>query len=342
MDGALPFALLKRMSKLDQEIDAQVFGSRPQYTLEQHAELLGVTPEHANNLSHWAGRLPGTPDELRYSEADRAAAAGALKFAAYEGLSQAELGDFVRSMAFAMERLAARQVEAVIQKIVREEHVSDTEARLRAAERVPDLAQEILPLLNHVYLRQFVGATRRLTVKAIAQRGLTNDDDDYPLVRAIGFADLADFTKISATATPGELAELIRTFQSICWDVVNRHKGRVVNFIGDQVFYVADTIADGAAIALELANLATLTTCGTTAHAGLSWSRVITAEGDIFGPGVNLAARLCDAASSGEVLVDAKAAELLALNGKFQVVSMPDDDAALPAGTARVTYAANS
>jgi len=323
MNNATPLDLAKRMAKIDSLIELTVFGAPALYNVEQLAQRIGVAPEHAYNLGHWVDHTPLSADEVKFSDIDAQAAAEGLMFAAYQGFSEAEFGDFVRSISLSMERLTARQVEALVQKIAKEENVSDTEARLRAGERAPALTQELLPLVEHVYRRQFVNAIRRLTVTAIAQRGLHDEETAYPLVRAVGFADIVNFSSLVEKATPTELSEIVRSFQSTCLDIVKRFRGRVVNFIGDKVFFTTDNISDAAQIALLLADENGLGNCG-TARVGLVWYRVITAEGDLFGPGVNLASRLCDAAEPATVLVDAKAAALLNQTGEFKVTSLPD------------------
>ena len=324
--GPVPFAMLTKMGRLDAAIEPTVFGAPIQYSINDVAEQLGTDPKQVLNLANWVGRPPRDNFELRYTDADVEFVRQALEYQRITGLSEEELGALMRGMALSMEGLTARQVEGMVQRLAARENIGDTAARLMGAERLPRQTQLLLPLLTHVYQRHFASSIRRLTVDAIAQRGLGSDDDDYPLVRAIGFADIVNFTARTEHATPGEFRELIRTFRDTTWDIVNGGGGRIVNFIGDAVFFAADNIHDGANIALKLAAPGALGLCGPV-RVGMAWAKVLSTYGDIYGAGVNLAARLADIAEPGEVAVGPKAASLLTRQPEFLVAPRPKFEA---------------
>jgi len=174
--------------------------------------------------------------------------------------------------------------------------------------------------VEHIWRRQYASAVRRLTTNAIAQRGLYGDDRDYPLLRAVGFADLVNFTARTQNATAREFSVLIRDFTDRCWDIISDRGGRIVNFIGDAVFFVADNVELGAEVALGLAAPGALGPYCGPARVGLVWTRIIAAYGDVFGPGVNLASRISGAADPNEVFIGPAVTAQLSRNAKYSIV----------------------
>src|SRR5690606_27242514 len=80
---------------------------------------------------------------------------------------------------------------------------------------------------------------------------------------------------------------------------------RVVKTIGDAVLFVADDAATGARIATGLARgTAVEGPVPVEVRVSVVWGRVLSRFGDVFGPPVNLAARLSAAAEPGTVLTD--------------------------------------
>ena len=71
--------------------------------------------------------------------------------------------------------------------------------------------------------------------------------------------------------------------------------------IGDEVMFVAERSADAVGFATDL--IATFQNDDVIPRGGVATGSLITLHGDYFGPIVNLAARLVDAAVPGEVLV---------------------------------------
>jgi len=318
-----PFGALAELARVDGSVDPIVLGGPLQYTIEELAEQAGTSVEVIRDFARWLGRPSRSLDEVRYTDADAKAIAHALAFAEAEHLDADALGSLIRGVSSAMERLALRQVEAIVQALAKSEDISDTAARLKAAEYAPARAAMISPIIEHIYRRQYSHAVHRLTTDAIAQRGLHGDDEDFPLLRAVGFADLVDFTARTEKQTAAEFADLVHQFSDTCWDIVNDRGGRIINFIGDAVFFVADDIQSGAEIALGLAAPGALGSCG-SARVGLVWARVLTAYGDVFGPGVNLAARIAAAAAPTEVFIGPRAANLLERYEEYSVVPQPE------------------
>ena len=314
------------MAQLDKDIEPTIFNEPVEYSLGEIAEIAGTSIENVFNMTRWIGSSPKDATTKYLTKLDLAAVTNAVEFAKEEGMDDESMGTLLRGMGFSMERLATRQVEAVIQRNAEKYGVGDTEARLMAAAQAPGQAAGALKLLEHVYRRHLAIATRRLTTDAIAQRGLVSNEMDYPLVRAVGFADLVDFTSRTEHASAQEFTELIQNFRDRTWDIVNSKRGRTINYIGDAVFYLTDTIEEGAEVALALAEPGALGVSGQV-RVSLVWARIIATYGDAYGPGVNLAARISAAAEPGEVLLGPMASAMLARVPRYRVTPRGNIDA---------------
>jgi adenylate cyclase len=129
---------------------------------------------------------------------------------------------------------------------------------------------------------------------------------------AVGFADISGFTRLSKALSPDEIAGIVDVFESTSIEVVSEHDGRVVKLIGDEVMYVADQVGDAVDIGLELVDRLATAVDPLAIHAGIAHGPTVTVGGDVFGPTVNLASRLCDVARRGRIVLTREAAlELL-------------------------------
>ena len=96
----------------------------------------------------------------------------------------------------------------------------------------------------------------------------------------------------------------------------------------DAVLYVADDVATGARVALGLAEAGGREEDVDVppVRVSLVWGRVLSRFGDVFGPSVNLAARLVDIAEPTTVLVDRDTAGLLASDQRFALTAQPETE----------------
>jgi len=90
---------------------------------------------------------------------------------------------------------------------------------------------------------------------------------------ALFFADIVDYSGLSAR-DEAQALRLVPVFQAATRDVVGRYGGRIVKFLGDGV--LAEFPSTGNAIGVAAALLG---------------------DGDVYGDGVNVTARLCEEAS---------------------------------------------
>lgn len=117
---------------------------------------------------------------------------------------------------------------------------------------------------------------------------------------AIWFADIVDFSRLTEEDEEAALAS-VRRLQRAARDVVSRHEGRVVKLLGDGVLAEFDSsesaVRAACRVLVELED-------GPQIRVGVHVGDVATTEdGDVYGSGVNVAARICEAAPVGGVAV---------------------------------------
>jgi class 3 adenylate cyclase/TolB-like protein len=115
---------------------------------------------------------------------------------------------------------------------------------------------------------------------------------------AFWFADIAGFTTLSATDEHAALAA-VETLRQAAREHVGRAGGRVVKLSGDAV--LAEFPSSDAALRSAIA-LRDALHPGVPLHTGVHLGEVSEQHGDIYGDGVNIAARLQAHAATGQIL----------------------------------------
>ena len=122
---------------------------------------------------------------------------------------------------------------------------------------------------------------------------------------AVWFADIVGYTRLSAKDEDAALA-VVDELQEITLKVVEKSGGRVVKFMGDGVLSVFDSANTALSSALILqeafhaSEVATTHSCSLSV--GVHLGEVVEAsDGDIYGDGVNTAARIEGVARAGQV-----------------------------------------
>jgi adenylate cyclase len=160
------------------------------------------------------------------------------------------------------------------------------------------VAQALLPS----FVRALDAALRRQIVTVT--EGIWSTDDErsaVTLLRTVGFVDLVGYTAQTSTLSVRELIEVLMDFDSRTAEIVARGDGQIVKMIGDEVMFVTDDATDACAIALELVDASGGQL--PPVRVGLATGDMVSVFGDLYGPDVNLAARLVAAAEPGTVLV---------------------------------------
>ena len=140
------------------------------------------------------------------------------------------------------------------------------------------------------------------------------------------FCDLRNFTALSGTLPPARVRDLLDTYYEYSVAIIQRHRGTVMQFVGDEVFAVfgapvADETAGDEAVRCALAmqaEIATLDDRLTTADLpparfgiGVHRGPVVAAhvgtenrrQYAVVGENVNIGGRLCECAGPGEIVL---------------------------------------
>jgi adenylate cyclase len=218
-----------------------------------------------------------------------------------------------RVIGSSMQRIAQAQVDAAAAGRAQvPEGAVDPEDVVRQAE----LLLPTMPKVLEYAWRRHLQSTVRLR---LAQADLS---DEGPPPRAVGFADLVGFTVLSQQLDDHELAEVVDRFETTAYDVVSAHGGRVVKMIGDEVMYEVPDPASAAVIGLDLSDAFHDDETVNDVRVGIAYGPALAREGDLFGPTVNLAARLVGIAYGGAVVTSAEVREALADDDRFVFKAM--------------------
>jgi adenylate cyclase len=145
---------------------------------------------------------------------------------------------------------------------------------------------------------------------------------------AIWFADIAGYSARAAEDERGAL-QLVEILQAVSREAVQRHEGRVVKFMGDGVLaeFPSTEMAVRAAAALseQFAEQSVGTGRAHNLRVGVHVGDVaVGADGDLYGDGVNAAARVQQAAEPGQVVLTEDVWRQLRGRGGFRFEPLGD------------------
>ena len=282
---------------------AETLLGAPTLTPLEVARESGTDPDEARRLWRALGFPPVADDERIFTPSDVAILREVRAVLEVDVASREDLLQITRVIGQALARVADAQVTASATRLehaLRERGADALDANA-IAERVAQLAPRLEQFLAYVWRRHLLASLR--------SRAARPAEGDRAL--AVGFADLVGFTSLSQALEPRELAVAVDRFEAIAYEHVPEHGGRVVKTIGDEVMFAAEDGVAAAEIALSLADAYHREKNLPGVRVGLAWGPVLSWEGDLYGPTVNLASRLVNLAHANSVLVsDAMGATL--------------------------------
>jgi len=215
--------------------------------------------------------------------------------------------NLTRGMGQTMARLADWEVATLVHRIEAVERGDQaTGSRADSAMR---LVQEVNPpfedLLIYAWRRHLAAAVAR--IEALG----ANEEDLHTTQLTAGFADIVGFTALSNEVSRERIGELVEIFESRCADVVATQRGRVIKSLGDSVLFVHDDPIAAYDIAAGIINVVGRDPRMPEVRVGLATGAVVMRLGDVFGPPVNMAARLTAVARRNRIIVDQETADLL-------------------------------
>ncbi|WP_240917134.1 adenylate/guanylate cyclase domain-containing protein [Nocardioides sp. HDW12B] len=260
---------------------------RPVYTSAEVAAAVGLSEKDARRFwmalgLPYAGEVPG------YTEDDVAT----LRTLVEAGGSDVAVDTLVRL------------VRPVGQNVARmaEWHVAALTHRADPSGDPVGLAAEVGDALEGVLLHTW----RRHVAAALGRLDADPATDQHASTSTVtvGFADLVKFSALSNELDVNRLGDLVEVFESRCGDVVTSHDGRLIKTLGDSVLFVADEPDRAVRIALGMVDVVGGDPRLPDVRLGLASGEIVTRMGDVFGPPVNLAARLTAVARRNRVIVD--------------------------------------
>lgn len=292
-------------------VEKFLLGEKPSLTRVQVAERAGVPLALAEQLWRLLGFPNQDDDTVAFTEADVQALVLSHELMELGILGPDSQAALVRTWGRSYARLAEWQT-SLLARVALEG--TDPAARLT------DLAESVLPrvetLQAYVWRRHLASATNRLLATESAGSSAAH--------QSVGFADIVGYTTRSKTLDEAELVDWIEQFEDAATGIVVDHGGRVIKTIGDEVLFVSDDPVGAAEIALRMTERGLAEDDSfPLVRAGLAHGPVLSRLGDVYGPTVNIAARLTSVARPGSVLVD---------RGAYAAITGHPDDAGDPDG----------
>ena len=249
-----------------------LLGTPPSLNLTEVAQRAGTSVEVAQKFWRAMGFADVKPDAVHFTEQDVAAlrdTVALLDETSDSSLASASVLELLRAQSYTMDRLVLWELETFVTDLSERLGLDDTSARLVALDRIDGLVELLERQLTYVWRRHMASILGR-TDAEVSTRGREDTGPDlYPLIRSLGFVDIVSFTQRAQGMSKAALTHM--------------SAADVVTALGDELQKGPDAIR---------------------VRASLVEGRVISRSGDVFGPTVNLASRLVDAAEPGSIRLD--------------------------------------
>ena len=294
-EGALdPSVVIDALTEL-------MLGESPHLTRAEVSEQSGVPRDVARARWRALGFPEADDDDAAFTEADVEALKLTQELVGLGVLDGDTEQAFIRTIGRSFARLAEWQARAFLSSIA----PADADGE-DAADQL-ELLQKIVPLgervQDYVWRRHLVNAANRLL--------LTESDDTDVAPMCVGFVDIVGYTSRSRHMNRTELTNMVERFEEVTTGLITDHHGRVVKTIGDEVLFELDDAKEAALLALELLDQQLDDDDFPEVRIGMAHGDVLHHMGDVFGPVVNVAARLTSVARPGSAVIDREMAEAL-------------------------------
>jgi len=321
-------------------LEEHLLGSLPTMTGPQIAGEVGISMELARQRWRSLGFTAVDDDEVAFTDADLEAMRLTQRLHDLGMINEEDEAALIRTLGRSFARLAEWQL-GLLGRAVDPASLGGDDLAAVVAEITPVIEQ----VQNYIWRRHVLSAASRLLLAP-------PPEDEGTSSLGIGFADIVGYTRQTRSLKQEELARLVDVFEARALAIVTAHHGRIIKTIGDEILFAADRAEDAAHIALELVEEHLTDEDFPQLRVGVAWGPVLNRLGDVFGPTVNIAARLTSVARPGRVLADKELADALQDDERFKLRRMrrtavkgyrrlepwklrrPDDDGDLPPAAA--------
>lgn len=294
-------------------LERAIIGAVPHLTGEQVAASASVSSEQAQRLWRALG-FPEADGASAFTDFDADALLRVTRMAENGKIDFDTIVRMTRAVGQTMDRLAEWEVATLAALL--EKSGMQSSKRAAAIQLVETIGPDFEALLTYVWRRHLLAAVTRVESPASAA------DEEQVTEATVGFADLVSFSALTNRLREDEIGDLVEVFEGRSHDVVSRRRGRVVKTLGDSVLFMAATPEDGIDIAWDILTVIGGDTRLPDVRVGVVTGSVVLRMGDVYGPAVNLAARLVDVARRNRVLTDNYTASLLS-DDRFEKRILP-------------------
>jgi len=300
-----------------ERLETAILGDSPDLTSEDIAQATGVTVEQARRLWRALG-FPDAGTQAAFTPADLEALS-TLVGAVHQGAIDFDTAvRLTRAVGQTMAKLADWEVATLAPRVEQLEAGDEaTGSRIGSALRlVEQVGVPFEHLLIYSWRRHLAAAVGRLEALGAA------DEDLFTTQVTVGFADLVSFTALSNEMDEDRIGDMVEVFESRCADVVAARHGRVIKTLGDSVLFISEDPVRAMDIALSIVDVIGHDKRLPDVRIGMATGLVVMRMGDVYGPPVNMAARLTGVARRNRVITDPKTADLLPVS-QFDTRDLP-------------------
>jgi adenylate cyclase len=308
-NGALSFSFLD-VSAFDR------FASVTDQTFEEVSEGTGIPFDLLVVVREAFGYAEPSPQD-RIRE-DEMAVIAAIELQLSEGFRPAAIEDWLRVYAESLRRVAETETdwyrtevtEPLLESGLTEGEMMEAQAGFGSV-MSPLIEQSLIAIYHgqqeHVWTK---AAVETLEV-ALEKAGLFSRLHHPP---AVTFLDLTGYTRLTEERGDQAAADLASRLRAMVRQTSLKQGGDVIKWLGDGVMSYFPDPASGVVSSLEMVERAK-TRSLPPARVGIHAGPVIFQEGDYFGRTVNIASRIADYASPGEVVVSQEVVEAIPNGG---------------------------
>ena len=299
------------------QLEEAILGEIPGLTSSEVASAAGVTLEQARRLWRALG-FPDALEEAAFTSADLSALSTLVTSVEVGAIDFETAVRLTRAVGVTMARLADWQVATLTARVEQLEAGAEaTGSRIGSALRLAEqVGVPFEQLLLYSWRRHLAVAVRRVESLGAAESDLLSTQV------TVGFADLVGFTALSNEMDEDRIADMVEIFESRCADLVAGKHGRVIKTLGDSVLFVSEDPTRALEIALNIVDAIGNDGRLPDVRLGLATGSVTMRLGDVFGPPVNMAARLTRVARRNRVIADGPTAKQLS-HERFWMRTLP-------------------